>query len=130
MAEQTQYSARAQWATPPAFSLFRGVRRQATGGRWEVTQADLDMYRMITGRAASADERADDGELSRASAPVMARRTWSPTVLYCGLREFCSSTSLRLRVVRPQVATWVRRVSGDARRRFAAGGNPVGTPSD
>ena len=111
----------------PAMSLFRGVRRQAEGARWEVTQADLNMYRVITGREASAESPADatkDDEITAAaealddraecalSAP--ARRAWSPVTFYATLRSFCAARS----TARPQIAEWVRRMSSEARRRL------------
>ena len=122
----------------PAMSLFRGVRRQADGARWEVTQADLNMYRVITGREANADEAADVSkadELTTAAdavddraecgLAVPARRTWSPVTFYASLRRFCAAQS-NLRVARPKIANWVRRVSSEARRRLQETGTRIG----
>ena len=113
----------------------RGRRR--SDQRWEVTEADLNMYGLIVGRAPSEAERVaaltpvpNEATALRdagAGRGGMMRRgqwaargggdgpTWSPTVMFSYLRDvYYFSTNLTA----PQVTAWVRHVSTEARRRL------------
>jgi hypothetical protein len=109
----------------------RGSRKQKrrSDQRLEVTEADLNMYAMIVGRApptdaekvaalalakelaAQAEARAAE-EAERPSGPP-----WSPVVLCNYLRAFCAGT-MQLRVGGPQFSGWVRSLSIQARLRL------------
>ena len=106
------------------------------GQRLEVTTADLTMYSAITGRAPSREERqraltwseADpmNGQIADAVASeqqdpaaeattailpaAAAMRPWHPAALSLRLREMWLN-GISLRVSRPQISNWVRRLS-------------------
>jgi hypothetical protein len=109
----------------------RGSRKQKrrSDQRLEVTEADLNMYAMIVGRApptdaekvaalalakelaAQAEARAAQ-EAERPSGPA-----WSPMVLCNYLHGLCVGT-VQLRVGGPQFSGWVRHLSMQARQRL------------
>ena len=108
-------------------SQARAYPGRVRGQRLEITSADLTMYSMITGRAPSTEERkraltwsdADPlhrqlaGAMSRSSSAVLpahALRPWHPAALSVRLRDLWLN-GFTLRVARPQVSNWVRRVS-------------------
>jgi len=109
-----------------------GGRRKArpSDQRWEVTESDLSMYTLITGRAPTDAERLAAltgvdvhgdpvGRRSRSNGRTtdLTERGWSPSVFYAYLRDFCYQ-GIHLTMSKPQVATWVRSVSIEARRRL------------
>lgn len=115
-------------------ALGGGPKRRRSDPRWEVTDADLNMYALIVGRAPSETERlaalagtsrerdalcaaSSDNVGPEGAAPVPARRSWSPGVLCHYLREFYNG-NISLRVTGPQVSAWVRQLSTEARRRL------------
>ena len=115
-----------------------GRSRRRSDQRWEVTEADLNMYGLIVGRAPSDAERVaaltpvpneatalrDAGAGRGGSGSFMRWRgrgshgdvpTWSPSVMFAYLRGvYYFSTNLS----GPQVSAWVRHVSTEARRRL------------
>jgi hypothetical protein len=107
-------------------------KRRRSDQRWEVTEADLNMYGLIVGRPPSEAEKvaaltgipneatalnaagAGRGgrEMNRRGA---AGRPWSPAVMFAYLRNvYYFSTNLS----GPQVSAWVRQLSGEARRKL------------
>lgn len=108
-----------------------GGRRKGKSSeqRWEVTESDLSMYALITGRAPTDAERlaaltgvdahGDPVGRSRSNRLTtdLTERGWSPSVFYAYLRDFCYQ-GFHLTMSRPHVATWVRSVSIEARRRL------------
>lgn len=112
-----------------------GPRRKArpSDQRWEVTEADLNMFALITGRSPSESERlaaltgvdASGNPLPRPRrrsrgndrTTDLAERTWSPSVFYGYLRDFCYQ-GIHLTMSKPHVTAWVRNVSTEARRRL------------
>ena len=118
----------------PAARAYPGRVR---GQRIEVTSADLTMYSAITGRAPSAEEREraltwsdgdpmnvqiaqavgsaeGSGTHTQASTAILpaaaALRPWHPIALTMRLRELWHG-GFSLRVTRPQISNWVRRLS-------------------
>jgi hypothetical protein len=105
----------------------RAFPGRVRGQRLEVTRADLTMYSAITGRAPSREERqraltwseADPmheqiaeaagttDEISDAIVPV---RAWHPSSISHRIRDIWFN-GLHVRVPRPQLSNWVRRVS-------------------
>ena len=114
----TQLAARAAVAVPVTRALDGVVRkRRQSDQRWEVTEADLNMYALITGRAPSESERAaaltgvseeermlreagagQGGVAAGMASRLMSRsrpdggeegpaRTWSSAVLFAYLRD-------------------------------------------
>ena len=121
-------------APTPVTRALSGGRSKAKPAdqRWEVTEADLNMYALITGRAPSDSERlaaltgltADGNPIgpsrrcrTNGRTTDLAERTWSPSVFYGYLRDFCYQ-GIHLTMSKPHVAAWVRNVSIDARRRL------------
>jgi hypothetical protein len=134
-------AAGADAAKPMAVPVSRaigGPRRKRSDQRWEVTEADLNMYTLIVGRAPSEAERVaaltpvpneatalrDAGAGRGGSGAFLRWRdrahqadlpTWSPAVMFSYLRDvYHFSTNL----TGPHVAAWVRHVSTEARRRL------------
>jgi hypothetical protein len=130
---------------PTAVPVSRAVggtrNRRRSDQRWEVTEADLNMYGLIVGRppteaekvaaltpvpneaTALRDAGAGRGGLGWATFPRWGgrsqqsdgRATWSPSVMFDYLRDvyhFGANLS------GPQVSAWVRQMSGEARRRL------------
>ncbi len=118
------HSATESFSEPEARAYPGRVR----GQRLEITSADLTMYSAITGRAPSTEERdraltwsdADPvhdqlmGTMARSAAsailPAHILRPWHPAALSLRLRDIWLN-GLTLRVGRPQVSHWLRRVS-------------------
>ena len=107
-------------------------KQRRSDQQWEVTDADLNMYAMITGRAPSEAERlaaltgvdADGNPIPRRSTgrryveeTQLAGRAWSPAVMFTYLRGLCVGT-IQLRVGGPQFTGWVRHLSTQARQRI------------
>ena len=81
--------------------------------RRRVLQHDLDMYAAISGRPADA-KPAEEPVEEAVRVPTAARaRPWSAAVLASYL-EHLSVPRLAIRVVRPEVADWVRKLSSHA----------------
>jgi hypothetical protein len=101
------------------------------GQRLEITKADLTMYSAITGRAPSREEReraltwSDADPLHEriadrrgtvltapmaAALPIQAMRPWHPAALSLRLRDMWFN-GLTIRVNRPHLTNWVRRLS-------------------
>jgi hypothetical protein len=113
---------------PTDDSQGRAFPGRVRGQRLEITTADLTMYSMITGRAPSKEERKRaltwsesdplNGQLagalgrsaSSAIIPAHALRPWHPAAISLRIRDIWLN-GLTLRVSRPQVSHWVRRVS-------------------
>ena len=122
----------------PVSRALGGGKPRRSDQRWEVTEADLNMYGLIVGRAPSDAERVaaltpvpneatalhDAGAGRGGSGSFMRWRgrgghgdvpTWSPSVMFAYLRDvYHFSTNLS----GPQVSAWVRHVSTEARRRL------------
>jgi hypothetical protein len=107
-----------------------GSRRKRRSDQcWEVTDADLNMYGMIVGRAPSDAEKVAaiqkakqrQEEADRRAAEEAERRpagsAWSPAVLCSYLRGLCVGT-VELRIGGPQFSGWVRQLSMQARQRI------------
>ena len=115
----------------------RAFPGRVRGQRLEVTTADLTMYSAITGRAPSREERqraltwseadpmngqiadavaseppeaAAEGSTAILPAAAAAMRPWHPAALTLRLREMWLN-GISLRVSRPQIGNWVRRLS-------------------
>ena len=114
----------------PVSRALAGSRRKKRSDQcWEVTDADLNMYGMIVGRAPSDAEKVaairkakQRQELADARAAEEAGRrpqgpAWSPAVLCSYLRGLCVGT-IELRVGGPQFTGWVRQLSAQARQRI------------
>lgn len=109
----------------------RGARKQIRRSDqcWEVTEADLNMYAMIVGRAPSDAEKLEAlakarrrQERADAEAIELAERrpagsAWSPTILRDYLRGICNGT-VQLRFGGPVFSSWVRHLSIQARQRL------------
>jgi hypothetical protein len=115
----------------PVTRALTGARRpRRSDQRWEVTNADINMYAMIVGRAPSEAERlaaltgvdADGNPIPRPSPERrdedtrLAGRSWSPAVMFTYLRGLCVGT-IELRGG-PQFSGWVRQLSMQARQRI------------
>lgn len=97
-------------AFPSGASQVKVVRRR-------VLQHDLDMFAAIAGRPAGV---APDAEMTEEAikVPTAARaKPWSASVLASYLGNL-SVPRLAGRVVRPEVADWVRRMSSHALERI------------
>lgn len=104
-------------------------KRRRSDQRWEVTEADLNMYGMIVGRAPSDTEKVEAMRRAREQAEMREAReaeeadrrgggpSWSPMVLCGYLRGICVGT-VRLNVGGPQFTGWVRHLSAQARLRL------------
>jgi hypothetical protein len=128
--------------TDPSARTFPGRVR---GQRLEITSADLTMYSAITGRSPSREEReraltwseadpmnedidaANENGVSIGSDGAVLTlhefRPWHPAAISLRLREIWFN-GLTLRMPRPQVGVWVRRVSNalqQGRRRVTRG---------
>ena len=129
-------------ATPVAVPVNRAIggsrHRRRSDQRWEVTEADLNMYGLIVGRAPTEAEKVAalspvpneatalrDAGAGRGGFAVFPRwgervrngdgSSWSPGVMFSYLRDvYYFGTSL----TGPQVSAWVRQMSGEARRRL------------
>jgi hypothetical protein len=124
----------------PVTRALTGARRpRRSDQRWEVTDADINMYAMITGRAPSEAERLAaltgvdaDGNPVRRRADrrdddtPLAGRTWSPAVMFTYLRGLCVG-SIELRGA-PQFSGWVRQLSMQARQRIQETQARLATP--
>jgi hypothetical protein len=113
--------------------------RRRSDQRWQVTEADLNMYGLIVGRAPSESERVAAltpvpneatalrdagagrggmmrwGQWNARGGAGAEGPTWSPSVMFSYLRDvYYFSTNLTA----PQVTAWVRHVSTEARRRL------------
>ena len=128
-------------ATPVAVPVSRaigGPRRRRSDQRWEVTEADLNMYTLIVGRAPSEAERVaaltpvpneatalrDAGAGRGGSGAFLRWRdrahygdapTWSPAVMFSYLRDVYHFGA---QLTGPHFSAWVRHVSTEARRRL------------
>ena len=106
------------------------VSPRARAQRFEVTEADLNMYAVITGRSPTDEERLNalhpeaaepaaadaDTDVAVADQPGARRRGWSPGLLGAHLRGACpAGTVVQARRAPVPVGTWVRRLSGEAR---------------
>ena len=102
------------------------VSPRAKAQRFEVTEADLNMYAVITGRTPTDEERlnalcpeaaaAGTAEAAVVTDEAKARRGWSPGLLGAHLRGACPvSTVVPARRAPEPIGTWVRRLSGEAR---------------
>jgi hypothetical protein len=117
------------------------------GQRIEITSHDLKMFSAITGHTPSAEERRRaltwaDGdpvhdEINAATDPnaitagpstgALSLAAWSPAALSMRLREMWFN-GISIRVARPQVSTWLRRLSAavqQGRRRIEQAGNAL-----
>ena len=115
--------------TPVSRALSGTRRKKRSDQCWEVTDADLNMYGMIVGRAPSDSEKLaaiqkakQRQELADARAAEEAGRrpqggAWSPAILCSYLRGLCVGT-VQLRVGGPQFTGWVRQLSAQARQRL------------
>ena len=115
--------------TPVSRALSGTRRKKRSDQCWEVTDADLNMYGMIVGRAPSDSEKLaaiqkakQRQELADARAAEEASHrpqggAWSPAVLCSYLRGLCVGT-IQLRVGGPQFTGWVRQLSAQARQRL------------
>ena len=114
----------------PVTRVLGGTRkRRKSDQRWEVTEADLNMYGMIVGRTPSDAEKVEAIQRAREIAArrdereteIAQRRSagpaWSPSVLCSYLRDICAGTA-QLRVGGPQFSGWVRYLSTQARQRL------------
>ncbi len=123
MSQQTTTTVKAT-AKPRMVNTPQGKVRAP---RMQVTQADLDMYAVIVGRTPTLEEQtqalnppeeveetAEQQQVmeSEASAPWLP--SWSPVVLRSYLRGFSGG----FKVNRPHIASWVYRVSAEARKRL------------
>ena len=122
----------------PVNRAIGGPRRRRSDQRWEVTQADLNMYGLIVGRSPSEAERVaaltpvpneatalrDAGAGRGGSGAFLRWRdrahygdapTWSPAVMFSYLREVYHFGA---HLTGPHVSAWVRHVSTEARRRL------------
>jgi hypothetical protein len=85
--------------------------------RRRVLQHDLDMYHAISG-ARPAVPLPKEPVPRMVKVPTAAKaRPWSPMVLAIHLGNFCSNR-LPTRVMKPEMADWVRRLSGQALERL------------
>jgi hypothetical protein len=114
----------------PVTRVLGGTRKKRRSDQgWEVTEADLNMYGFIVGRAPSDAEKVEAIQLARELAArreardseALARKalgpSWSPAVLCSYLRGICTGT-VDLRVGGPQFSGWIRQVSTQARQRL------------
>lgn len=119
----------------------RAFPGRVRGQRLEVTKADLTMYSAITGRAPSREEQnraltwseADPmheqiaeaaGTSDAATNAIVPARSWNPASLSHRIRDIWFN-GLHVRVPRPQLSNWVRRVSlalQQGRRRMKKAG--------
>ena len=106
----------------------RAYPGRVRGQRLEVTPADLTMYSAITGRAPSEEERERaltwsesdpmHDEIAASAAPVgmtsalspVVLRPWHPLAWSMRIREIWFN-GLTIRMARPQVTQWLRRMS-------------------
>ena len=115
--------------TPVSRALSGTRRKKRSDQCWEVTDADLNMYGMIVGRAPSdseklaaiqkAKERQELADARAAEEAGLRRQggAWSPAILCSYLRGLCVGT-IQLRVGGPQFTGWVRQLSAQARQRL------------
>jgi hypothetical protein len=114
----------------PVTRVLGGARKKRRSDQsWEVTEADLNMYGFIVGRAPSDAEKVEAIQLARELAArreardseALARKSmgpsWSPSVLCSYLRGICTG-EVELRICGPQFSGWVRQVSMQARQRL------------
>jgi hypothetical protein len=85
--------------------------------RRRVLQHDLDMYAAISGKPPGMPPAEEATEEAVEVATAARARPWSATVLanYLGHLHV---PRLAVRVVRPEVADWMRRLSGQALERL------------
>lgn len=101
-----------------------GTASRVRGARRPLNPADIDMFAAIVGRSPTDEEREralapppPDEPTPEPASVVQSARAWSPGLLCAHLRSMCH-TGLAFRVSRPQLTGWVKRVSGEAIRRF------------
>ena len=85
--------------------------------RHRVLQHDLDMYQAISGRRPAVplpDEPTEKAVKVRTAAKA---KGWSPIVLAIHLGNYCSNR-FAFRVMKPEMADWVRKLSGHAIERL------------
>lgn len=111
---------------PVSRALGGSRKRRRSDQRWEVTEADLNMYGMIIGRAPSDAEKVEAMQRSREQVERReaeeadrgaAGASWSPVVLCGYLHGICVGT-VRLNVGGPQFSGWVRHLSSRLRLRL------------
>ena len=125
----------------------RAFPGRVRGQRIEVTSADLKIFSAITGKAPTAEERRraltwSDGDplndeiddatasstiASAGSSLALPMHPWSPSGLSLRLREMWFN-GISIRVARPQVSTWLRRLSTavqQGRRRIEQAGHTM-----
>lgn len=84
--------------------------------RRRVLQHDLDMYHAISGARPTVPLPREPRQ-EAVKVPTAARaRPWSPMVLAIHLGNF--SNRLTMRVMKPEMADWVRKLSGQALERL------------
>ncbi len=106
--------------TDPEVAAEKAKACRSRGIRPGITKADLTMYSAITGRAPSREEReraltwreADAANTVVASAvlPAHALKPWHPAAVSMRIRDIWMN-GISIRVNRPQISHWVRRVS-------------------
>jgi hypothetical protein len=77
--------------------------------------ADMALYAALAGKAPQIDP-----ELAKPMVAATAARRenpWSPMVLSIYLREICREQALKIN--KPELASWIRRQTQTARKRFA-----------
>lgn len=85
--------------------------------RRRVLQHDLDMYQAIAGRRPTVPLPDKPLEKAVKVATAAKSKPWSPMVLAIHLGNFCSNR-IAFRVMKPEMADWVRRLSGQALERL------------
>ena len=85
--------------------------------RWRVLQHDLDMYHAISGSRPTVPLPKEPIRQAVKVATAAKARPWSPMVLAIHLGNFCSHR-LAGRVMKPEMADWVRKLSGQALERL------------
>lgn len=76
--------------------------------------ADMAMYAAIAGKIPTIDP---DAQPLSIAIPPRPQKAWSPLVLSLYLRDVYRQSSLKL--VKPEIAAWIRRQSMVARKRIS-----------
>lgn len=85
--------------------------------RRRVLQHDLDMYHAISGSRPTVPLPKEPRHEAVKVATAARARPWSPMVLAIHLGNFCSQR-IAMRVMKPEMADWVRKLSGQALERL------------